>query len=147
MEVLPHFWINYYNENYIIIKEKKIKNIIHLSKYEPYIKKLNLDEIRIPLDYEEDDTMEKQNITIYQYLYDVTDYIHNKIVNNEKVMLLGKNGKQDIDIFVIAYLIRFAKINIPRAIFFFKSKKKNIFEPKCLFYFALNKFYYEFNTI
>ena len=34
MEVLPHFWIQYYNENLIIIKQKNIKNIIHLSKYE-----------------------------------------------------------------------------------------------------------------
>jgi hypothetical protein len=145
MEVLPHFWINYYHENYYIIKEKKIKNIIHLSKYEPYIKKMDLDEIRIPLDYNEDESMEKQNITIYQHLYDVTDYIHNKIINNEKVMLLGKYGKQDIDVFVVAYLIRFGKVNIQSAILFLKSKKKNIFDPKCLFYFALNKFYNELN--
>jgi len=145
MEVLPHFWINYYNENYYIIKEKKIKNIIHLSKYEPYIKKMDLDEIRIPLDYNEDESMEKQNIIIYQHLYDVTDYIHNKIINNEKVMLLGKYGTQDLDVFVVAYLIRFAKVNIQSAILFLKSKKKNIFDPKCLFYFALNKFYNELN--
>ena len=145
MEVLPHFWITYYKENYNIIKEKKIKNIIHLSKYEPFIKKMDLDEIRIPIDYDDEESMEKQNIIIYQHLFDVTDYIHEKIINNEKVMLLGQFGKQDIDVFVVAYLIRFGKINIQTAISFLKSKKKEIFDPKCLFFFALNKFYNELN--
>ena len=145
MEVLPHFWITYYKENYNIIKEKKIKNIIHLSKYEPFIKKMDLDEIRIPIDYDDEESMEKQNIIIYQHLFDVTDYIHEKIINNEKVMLLGQFGKQDIDVFVVAYLIRFGKINIQTSISFLKSKKKDIFDPKCLFFFALNKFYNELN--
>ena len=145
MEILPHFWITYYRENYIIIKEKKIKNVIHLSKNESFIKKLDLDEIRIPIDYDEEESMEKQNIIIYQHLYDVTDYIHEKIINNEKVLLLGQYGKQDLDVFIVAYLIRFGKINIQTATSFLKSKKKDIFEPKCLFFFALNKFYNELN--
>ena len=78
-------------------------------------------------------------------MFDVTDYIHEKIINNEKVMLLGQFGKQDIDVFVVAYLIRFGKINIQTSISFLKSKKKDIFDPKCLFFFALNKFYNELN--
>jgi hypothetical protein len=145
MEILPHFWVSYYNENYNIIKEKKIKNIIHLSKNKKFIKKLDLDEIRIPIDYEEDEPMELQNNMIYQNLFDVTDYIHEKIINNEKVMLLGQNNKQDIDVFIVAYLIRFGKLNIQNSILFLKSKKKNIFYPKCLFFFALNKFYNQLN--
>jgi hypothetical protein len=145
MEILPHFWISYYKENYNIIKEKKIKNVIHLSKYEPFIKKMDLDEIRIPIDYDDEESFEQQNIIIYQHLYDVTDYIHEKIMNNEKVMLLGHCEKQDLDVFVVAYLIRFGKINIQTSTLFLKSKKKDIFEPKCLFYFALNKFYNELN--
>lgn len=145
MEILPHFWISYYKENYNIIKEKKIKNVIHLSKYEPFIKKMDLDEIRIPIDYDDEESFEQQNIIIYQHLYDVTDYIHEKIMNNEKVMLLGQCEKQDLDVFVVAYLIRFGKINIQTSTLFLKSKKKDIFEPKCLFYFALNKFYNELN--
>jgi hypothetical protein len=146
MEVLPHFWISYYGEYYNIIKEKKIKNIIHLSKYKPFIKKLDLDEIRIPIDYDDEDSNEKQNIIIYQHLFDVTDYIHQKIMNNEKVLLLGHNEKQDIDVFIIAYFIRFGKMNIQTSIIFLKSKKKYIFEPKCLFFFALNKFHYQLNN-
>ena len=143
MEIIPHFWISYFKENYNIIKEKKIKNIIHLSKDEPFIKKLDLDEIRIPIDYDDIESMEIQNNIIYQHLYDVTDYIHEKIINNQKIMLLGCNGKQDVDVFVIAYLIRYGKINVQCAISFLKTKKKDIFYPKCLFFHALNKFYNE----
>ena len=145
MEIIPHFWVTYYNENYHIIKEKKIKNIIHLSKNGTFIKNPNLDEIRIPIDYDDIESNEQQNINVYQHLYDVTDYIHEKIMNNEKIMLIGNFNKQDIDVFIIAYLIRYGKLNIQTSILFLKTKKRDIFHPKCLFFFALNKFYNELN--
>jgi hypothetical protein len=144
MEVLPHFWISYYNNNKIlkIIKEKKIKNIIHISKDESFIKKdINIEEIRVPIDYNENHTYEEQNNIIYEHLYDITEYIHQKIIDNSNILIIGFHEKQDIDTIVISYLIRYGKLNIRDSIIFFKSKKQNIFEPKCLFYFALNKFY------
>ena len=62
MEILPHFWIGYYhNKNIKLIKEKNIKNIIHLSKKENFIKKFNTEEIKIPIDYTEEHTYEEQN--------------------------------------------------------------------------------------
>ena len=139
MEVLPHFWIQYYNENLIIIKQKNIKNIIHLSKYEPFIKN-NIEEIRIPIEYE-NENLEEQNNIMFQYLFDITDYIHDKIMNNQNILLLGYKDKQDIDTIVVAYYIRYGKLSIHDAILFLKSKKDNIFNPKCLFYFSLNKFH------
>jgi protein-tyrosine phosphatase len=145
MEVLPHFWITYYKENLYFIKEKKIKNIIHLSKKENFIKKINTEEIIIPIDYTEENTYEEQNNIIYQHLFDITDYIHNKIINNEKVLLLGQENKQDIDTIIVAYLIRYAKLNIHDSILFLKTKKENLFSPKCLFYFSLNRFYNQLN--
>jgi len=145
MEILPHFWISYYKSNLNIIKKKNIKNIIHLSKTELFIKKTDLEEIRIPIDYDENDSYEEKNNILYQYIFDITDYIHEKIINNENILLLGYEYKQDIDAIIIAYIIRFGKINTNDAIFFLKSKKKYVFDPKCIFYPALNKFYYEIN--
>lgn len=142
MEILPHFWIGYYKENSnIIIKQKKIKNIIHLSKYETFIKKMDVEEIRVPIDYDDTSSIDEINDIMYQQLYDITDFIHTKIMNNENVLLLGYLNKQDIDVIVIAYFIRYGKININNAILFLKSKKIDIFYPKCLFYHSLNKFY------
>jgi hypothetical protein len=145
MEILPHFWIGYYNDDLYFIKEKKIKNIIHLSKKEKFIKILNTEEIVIPIDYNDNDTYEEQNNTMYEHLFDITNYIHDKIINNQKVLLLGYEYKQDIDTIIISYLIRYGKLNIHNSILFLRTKKENIFSPKCLFYLSLNKFYNQLN--
>lgn len=145
MEILPHFWISYYRKKLLVIKEKKIKTIIHLSKFEKFINKNNIEEICVPLDYTEDQSLEEKNNIIYDSLYDITDYIHKKITRNENILLLGYSNKQDIETIVLAYFIKFGKLNIHDSIVFLKSKKENIFQPKCLFYYALNKFYNKIN--
>ena len=147
MEILPHFWITYYKENMNIIKIKKIKDIIHLSKKEPYFKKINIEEIKISIDYDENDNYETQNNIMYDNLFDITKYIHDKILNNHNILLIGYYNKQDIDTIITAYLIRYGKLSIQNSILFLKSKKENIFESKCNFYFALNKFYQLLNNI
>jgi len=141
MEILPHFWISHYGTDVFFIKKKKIKNIIHLSKKEPFLKKNDIEEIRIVVDYKEDDSYEQMNNLMFQQLSDITEYIHDKIINNEKVLLIGYHHKQDLDSIIVAYLLKYAKLTIHDAILFLKSKKDDIFSPKCLFYFALNKFY------
>jgi hypothetical protein len=140
MEILPHFWIGYFKKNILFLKEKKIKCIVHLSKNEPFIKKNNIEEIRIPLDYDENTSLEEKNNILYQNLFDVTDFIHEKISSNKNVLLLGYENTQDLDTIITAYYIRFGKMGIQDAIYFLKSKKDNAFYPKCYFYFALNKF-------
>ena len=84
---------------------------------------------------------------MYDYLYDITEHIHKKITNNTNVLLIGNNNKQDIDTIIIAYFIKYGKISIHDAILFLKSKKNNIFNNKCMFYPALNKFYTFCNNI
>jgi hypothetical protein len=145
MEILPHFWISYFKEKYNIIIKKKINNVIHLSKYEKFVKKDNIEQIRIPFDYDINDNIEDINNVVYQHLFDITDYIHEKIYNNENVLLLGYEDKQDLDVVIVAYFIRFGKMTVQNSINILKSKKKYIFEPKCLFFFALNRFYNELN--
>lgn len=141
MEIFPHFWISHYGTDIYFIKKKRIKNIIHISKKEPFTKKNDTEEIRIVIDYKEDDSYEHMNNLMFQQLSDITEYIHDKILNNEKVLLIGYHNKQDLDTIIVAYLLRYGKVTIHDAILFLKSKKKDIFSPKCLFFFALNKFY------
>jgi len=146
MEILPHFWINYYSKNNNFIKEKKINYIIHLSKNEPFLKKNNIEEIRIPIDYNNNDSIEDINNIMYQYLYDITDSVHDKILSANNVLIIGYNDKQDIDTIIIAYLIKYGKLTINQSLLFLKTKK-NILENdgKIIFYHALNRFYYELN--
>jgi hypothetical protein len=144
MEILPHFWISYYknNINLSIIKKKNIKYIIHISKNESYLKKnIDIEEIRTPIDYNDNHNYEEQNNIMYEQLYDITEYIHNKIINNSNILLLGYEFKQDLETIIVAYFIRYGKLNIRDSILFLKTKKEDIFQPKCLFYSSLNKFY------
>jgi len=145
MEILPHLWITYYSENFHIIKTKKIKNIIHLSTTNNYIKKHDVEEINIPIMYTENDSYEEINDIMYQHLFDITEYIHDKINNNENILLIGILDRQDIDTILISYLMRYGKMNIQNSIIFLRTKKDDIFYPKCLFYNAINKFYIEIN--
>ena len=93
----------------------------------------------------DNDNIEDINNVVYQHLFDITDYIHEKIYNNENILLLGYEDRQDVDVVIIAYFIRFGKMNLQNSINILKSKKKDIFEPKCLFFFALSRFYNELN--
>jgi hypothetical protein len=145
MEILPHFWVTHFNEKYNIIVKKKINNIIYLSKYEKFVKRDNIEQIRIPFDYDIDGSIDDMNINVYQHLFDITDYIHEKICNNENILLIGYIDRQDIDVVIISYFIRFGKMTLQNAINILKSKKDDIFNPKCLFFSALNKFYNELN--
>jgi len=146
MEILPRFWISYYNDSYVyLLKEKKIRNILHISKKESFTKMEDLEEIRIPIDYNEHDSIDHMNNILYQQLFDITEYIHNKLLTNQKILLIGYDYKQDIDNLIIAYLIRYGKLTVKDAILFLRSKKNNIFVPKILFYDSLNKFYEQLN--
>lgn len=145
MEILPHLWVCYYGSDLHFIKEKKIKNIIHFSKKENYVKKIDIDQITVFINYDTDSSYDDINTIMYQYLFDTTDYIHEKIINNETILLMGDELKQDIDTILIAYLIRYGKLTIHDSIICLRSKKDDIFQPKCLFYSSLNKFYNELN--
>ena len=102
MEILPHFWIGHLKKNIIFLKEKKIESIIHLSKNEPFLKCRDIEQIRIPIEYTEDCTMDEKNIILYQHLFDVTDFIHEKIITNKNILLLGYENKQDLDAIITA---------------------------------------------
>jgi hypothetical protein len=141
MEILPHFWIGYYHNFIHMIKEKRIKHILYLSKTEEFIKKKDMEQIRIPIDYDIDSSIEEKNNILYQHLFDITEYIHEKVNMNKNILLLGDQDRQDIDVIICCYFIRYGKISIEDSIQFLKSKKKNIFFPKCFFYSALSQFY------
>ena len=143
--ILPHFWASDYQslEDFSWIKKKKITIVIHLSKNRPFIGKGNFEEIRIPVYYNDEMNLEDVNNIIYNYLSDTTAYIYDKIGSQENILLVGEEGKEDIDIFLACYFIRYARVFPNIAVQYVKSKKKNAFLDKSIFIPSLNKFYYE----
>jgi hypothetical protein len=147
MEIIPHLWIadfeNYDDKRFL--KDKKITTIINLSKYKNFSNtnaKMSIDEIRIPIEYDEEtDSSEKINMILYEYLFDITEYIHERVINMKNILLVGYSSKEDINTIICAYFIRYAKIDVKEAIKYVKSKIENSYLNKILFYPALNKFY------
>ena len=148
MEVYPYFYTssyeNYYEEN--IIKEKKIKTIIHVSKRKKFLGKDKIEEIRIPIEYDEDDFDYYQvNLDLLNYLHDTVEFIHEKLKEKKGVLLLGYSHKQEVDVIVVAFYMKYGKVPPKLGMYYLKTKKRNLFIPDCLYDHCLEKFYEENN--
>ena len=145
MEILPHFWISNTIKNNSYLKSKEIKNIIFLSNNEQFIKNYHEEQIRINLEDLTDD-IKQRNIILYQNLFDVTYYIHEQLNKNNNVLLIGnENDEQILDIFILAYFMRYGKTTLEYALCFLFSKKKNCLQPKFYYKNCLLKFQEELN--
>ena len=94
MEILPHFWISNNLKNNNFVQRKNIKVIIILSKNIKFLKNYHHEQIRIPL--EEFDNINFRNNIIYQHLFDVTNFIYEKINDNKKILLVGNEYDENI---------------------------------------------------
>ena len=145
MEILPHFWISNTIKNNSYLKSKEIKNIIFLSNNEQFIKNYHEEQIRINLEDLTDD-IKQRNIILYQNLFDVTYYIHEQLNKNNNVLLIGnEDDEQILDIFILAYFMRYGKTTLEYALSFLFSKKKNCLQPKFYYKNCLLKFQEELN--
>lgn len=121
MELLPHLWISQNSKSKEYIESKKIKSIVLLSKTTKFIKNSMIEQIRVPLEIT--DNNKNDNIIIYEHLYDVTYFIFDKIVNNKNVLIIGHEDDSSIlSIFMLAYFIRYGKLDIKHSLEFLNSK-------------------------
>lgn len=121
MELLPHLWISHYLKSEEYIQSKKIKSIIILSKKLKFLKNSYIEQIRIPIEIS--DNNKNDNIIIYQHLFDVTHFIFEKIGNNKNILIVGNEDDSSIlSIFLLAYFIRYGKLDIKHSLEFLNSK-------------------------
>ncbi len=144
MEVLPNLYVSTY-DTYMddrVIKQKKIKVIIHVSKRKRFLDKDKIEEIRVPIEFDENEyDLMQINLDLYNYLYDIVNFIYEKLHENKAVLLLGFSHKQEVDIIIASYYIRFGKVTPKLAMYYLKTKKKNLFLPECLYEYCLERFY------
>ena len=141
MEILPHFWVSEKIKKNHFLKLKKITNVIFLSKIVPFYQHIETEQIRIPLNIT--DNNKNDNIIIYQHLFDVTNYIFEKIYNNKNILLIGNEDDCSmLYLFILCYYIRYGKLDIENSLLFLETKLK-------MKYFnynnALFKFYNQIN--
>ena len=141
MEVIPHFWVYEKIKNPSFIKTKNIKAIIFLSKTLNFYKHIEIEQIRIPVDVS--DNSKNDNIVIYQHLFDVTNYIFEKIYNNKNILVIGnENDSSILYLIIICYYIRYGKLDIKNSLLFLETKIKMKYFH---FHSALFKFYNQIN--
>ena len=141
MEILPHFWISDKIKHLNFIKQKNIKSVIILSKFLNYYKNVDIEQIRIPLEITNNN--KNDNIIVFQHLYDVTNFIFEKIYNNKNILLIGNEKDSSIlYLFILCYYIRYGKLDIKNSLLFLETKLK-------MEYFSFNdalfKFYNQIN--
>ena len=142
MEILPHFWISEKPKNIDFLKIKNIKSVIFLSKYVKYYKNLDVEQIRITIEISNNNKLD--NINNFEYLYDVTQFIFEKIYNNKNILLIGNEKDSSIlYLFILCYYIRYGKLDIKNSLLFLETKIKmkyfNFNEALFKFYNQINK--------
>ena len=141
MEILPHFWISEKPKNIDFLKIKNIKSVIFLSKYVKYYKNLDIEQIRISIEISNNNKLD--NVNNFEHLYDVTQFIFEKIYNNKNILLIGNEKDNSIlYLFILCYYIRYGKLDIKNSLLFLETKIKMKY-----FHFneALFKFYNQIN--
>ena len=131
---------NYREED--ILKRKKIKIVIHISKRKKFIGKEKIEEIRVPIESDEETfDLLQINLDLYHYLHDTVDFIHQHIMKQNPVLLLGYGHKQEVDILVSAFFMKYGKVPPKLAMYYVKTKKRNVFLPECIYEYCLDKYY------
>ncbi len=144
MEVYPHLYTSTYDvyKEQNIIKNKKIKIIIHVSKTKKFVAKDDIEEIRLPIQFNDDDfDFEHINLELYNYIHDIIEYIYTKLKENKNILLLGFGHKQEVDVLVAAFYMKYGKVTPQLAIYYLKTKKNNIFLPECYYEKCLEHYY------
>ncbi len=148
IEVLPFLHYAYYEEEKSekFFKRNKIKCFIHLQnhgeKRAHFSKDGGFEEVFILLEKDIDrDGEQKVNAEFYGYLYDLVEFIYNKVINeNVNICIIGHQHKQDMDALLMAYFIRFANVNYQEAHHYVLSKKLENYYERSYYYSALKKY-------
>jgi len=141
MEVLPHLWISDKPKQLQFLKMKNIKSIVYLSKYAKLIKNIDTEQIQIGIHIT--DNNKSDNINAFQHLYDVTNFIFEKIYNNKNILIIGNEKDESVlYLFILSYYIRYGKLDIKNSLLFLETKIKMKYFH---FHDALFKFYNQIN--
>jgi protein-tyrosine phosphatase len=144
-EVLPNIWLGNINDanNISFLVSKNIKCMINVTKKKkhPELKDYDYEKIRIPLNEIEINNSSKDNVDMFDYLPDVTEFIKKKNNNFKSVLIFCTDGGQRAPSVLVGYIMRYGKVTSELAIKYMVSKSIDIFKDGVYFYVALKKFH------
>tara|TARA_B110000967_G_C18541645_1_gene390925 strand:- start:63 stop:506 length:444 start_codon:yes stop_codon:yes gene_type:complete len=135
-EILSGLWLG----NIIDSQTEEFINnmdiVINCSKDIPFYTKTTKN-IRIPIH----DNLEQSEIrNLLKFLPKITTFIHTSLLNNKNILIHCHAGKQRSASVIVAYLMKYLKITLEKAIILVKSKRNIIFTPCINFKAALINF-------
>ena len=141
MEILPGIWLGdkdiAYNKNFL--RKKDIGCVINVTKEIPHNPDYDGEKIRIPVT--------ERNMSIFDYLSDVTEFIKKKNNNFENVLIFSTKCEQRAPSVMVAYLTRYGKVTAELAIKYIVSKGTQFFDSGVIQYKSLVKFHKRCQTL
>jgi|TARA_B110001469_G_C9358519_1_gene188053 hypothetical protein len=131
IEILPDLWIcknkqlKKYDDNYYLINCSE--SLSFLGKFKEY-----KDEIK-------QNILKYEIVQLYKFIISTIDKIHDLLLNNRTIIVSCNTSLQLSPLVIIAYIIKYGKLEKLEAITLFKTKKPDLLEDDLFFHNILNK--------
>tara|TARA_B100000131_G_C17956627_1_gene548685 strand:+ start:436 stop:879 length:444 start_codon:yes stop_codon:yes gene_type:complete len=142
-EIIPGLWLSDKNIslNKQFFKDNQIDIVINCSKDLQFID-LDIEKVRLKI---HDNLQDDEIINMYHNLDYITKYIYNNLLLCKNILVHCYAGKQRSATVIIAYLLRYSKLDLNKCIELLKYKKENVFTPSINFIDALKLYNKDIN--
>ena len=142
-EIIPGLWLSDKNIslNKQFFKDNQIDIVINCSKDLQFID-LDIEKVRLKI---HDNLQDDEIINMYHNLDYITKYIYDNLSLCKNILVHCYAGKQRSATVIIAYLLRYSKLDLNKCIELLKYKKENVFTPSINFIDALKLYNKDIN--
>tara|TARA_B100001094_G_C18097985_1_gene754078 strand:- start:779 stop:1222 length:444 start_codon:yes stop_codon:yes gene_type:complete len=142
-EIIPGLWLSDKNIslNKQFFKDNQIDIVINCSKDLQFID-LDIEKVRLKI---HDNLQDDEIINMYHNLDYITKYIYDNLLLCKNILVHCYAGKQRSATVIIAYLLRYSKLDLNKCIELLKYKKENVFTPSINFIDALKLYNKDIN--
>ena len=142
-EIIPGLWLGDKNIslNTKFYKDNQIDIVINCSKTLDFIN-LDIEKVRLKV---HDNLKDEEIINMYNNYDYITEYIYNNLRLFKNILVHCYAGKQRSASVIIAYLLRYSKMDLNKCIELLKYKKEDVFTPSINFIEALKLYSKDIN--
>ena len=137
IEIIPGLWLGdkKKSENGAFLQDKKIKCLVNTIKDLEFLNKFDEynDSIRHNIE-------RYKIIKLSNYLKDITTFIHNKLLDNNNILVYCEDGNHKSALVILSYIVRYGNINRNIGIKMIQTKNPDAFLPLFLYEGAFNHF-------
>ena len=140
IEIIPNLWLGNQDDalSYFFLHEKNIQVIINCTPNSPFIQgEFHIEKKRLNI---QNSSSYHDNKKIYENFDYIVEYIYQSLNQNRAVLIHDFDGRQSAPTIIVAYFIHYARVKVPQAIQYLKTKDPNTFLPKPNFEYAMEQY-------